>query len=224
MTVWYFHIQLNQCFNQWVPLWVDIELQEVYLPIPICHSRIRFLPVYTCPRRGIYFSIFLTFALLSLFQSSDLRRRLWPDKALCRGFMAEWVEEDGGGPLCVCPSGLTRVTRTLHNHEARRMTTLSLSVSDSLLLQLTKFPSVSLRVLHPGVISPAPLSLIIPPPFFFSLSLSVTASLFLLPAHFFVSSNSSVTTLANISLQLVWDWARLFLWFTELCALCCMCA
>lgn len=85
------------------------------------------------------------------------------------------------------------------------MRTLSLSVTDSLLLQLTKFLSVSLHVLHPGAISLVPLSLIIPP-HSSSLSPSVTLSpLFLHPAHFFVSSNSSVMTLANISLQLVRD-------------------
>ena len=48
------------------------------------------------------------------------------------------------------------------------------------------------------------------------------SSLFLSVSHFFVSSNSGVLTLAKISLQLVWDWAHLFLWFTEFCVLCWM--
>lgn len=76
------------------------------------------------------------------------------------------------------------------------MTTLSLSATDSLLLQLTKF---SPHVLHPGVISPIPLSLIIP--LHFS-SLSLTLSLSLPPpAHFFVSSSSSVETFVETFLH-----------------------
>lgn len=87
------------------------------------------------------------------------------------------VEEDSSGLLCVCLSGLTLcVTRTLHNNMACSMTTLPLSVTDSLLLQLTKFLSVSLHVLRPDVISPIALSLIIPPHF---PSLSLCLSLFL---------------------------------------------
>ncbi len=84
------------------------------------------------------------------------------------------------------------------------MKTLSLSVTLSF-APAEKVPECRSNVLHPGVISTVPLSLIIPTPFS-SLSVSFTLSpLFLRPAHFFVSSDSSVETLANISLQLVTD-------------------
>lgn len=161
--------------------------------------------------------------LLSLLQSTNLRQGLWPDKVVCCSFMAQWAVEDGSRLLCVCPGRLTRcVTRPLHNYKAC-MTTLSVSLTDSLLLQLTKFMSV---LLQPWCLFSPFLSFWLSPPCFSPLFLTLSACHPFSPpppCTFFVSSNSSVAMLANISLQLAWDWAHLFFWFTEHCVLCFMC-
>lgn len=100
---------------------------------------------------------------------------------------------------------------------------LCLSVTYSLFFspfsQLTTFLSVSLRVcpLHPA----ARFALRLVPPHFFSppsafLTLSPPRTFFV----FFLFS-SSVMTLANISLQLVGDWAHLYLLYRAECVCVC---
>ena len=113
------------------------------------------------------------------------------------------------------------VTWTLHNYEACGWehclsVTLSLAAADKLAERLSPCPPPWCHFSCSPALRLSRLT--------FLLSLAVMLSLFVLhPVHFFVSSNCSVMTRANISLQLVRDWVHLFLWFKKLRAVLYMC-